>query len=152
MKPQNKKDKISKKSLVILGIIILVFVIVLVIFFVFISKKDENKNNITYDNIDNYNDVSVEIDAIEKSGIIFSNFYTKTSKDAQILNMTVKNNTDSDISNSRKYQICVIGKGELNDSREIFYVDNLKAGEEQMLSISISNIVNNIIEIYIDEF
>lgn len=153
MKPQRKeKNKKSKGYLVILGIIVLVFVVSIVIFFAFLNKKNDNQNNVTYDNIDNYDDVSVDIQSIEKNGVIFSDFYYKTSKDAQILYMKAKNSTDTDITESRKYQVSVIGSVPLNDAMEVFYIDDLKAGEEEVISISLSNIVSNVTQIFIDEF
>lgn len=153
MKPQRKeKNKKSKGYLVILGIIVLVFVVSIVIFFAFLNKKNDNQNNVTYDNIDNYDDVSVDIQSIDKNGVIFSDFYYKTSKDAQILYMKAKNNTDTDITESRKYQVSVIGSLPLNDAMEVFYIDPLKAGEEEVISISLSNIVSNVTQIFIDEF
>lgn len=153
MKPQRKeKNKKSKGYLVILGIIVLVFVVSIVIFFAFLNKKNDNQNNVTYDNIDNYDDVSVDIQSIDKNGVIFSDFYYKTSKDAQILYIKAKNNTDTDITESRKYQISVIGSVPLNDAMEVFYIDDLKAGEEEVISISLSNIVSNVTQIFIDEF
>ena len=140
MKPQRKeKNKKSKGYLVILGIIVLVFVVSIVIFFAFLNKKNDNQNNVTYDNID-------------KNGVIFSDFYYKTSKDAQVLYIKAKNNTDTDITESRKYQISVIGSVPLNDAMEVFYIDDLKAGEEEVISISLSNIVSNVTQIFIDEF
>lgn len=153
MKPQRKeKNKKSKGYLVILGIIVLVFVVSIVIFFAFLNKKNDNQNNVTYDNIDNYDDVSVDIQSIDKNGVIFSDFYYKTSKDAQILYMKAKNSTDTDITESRKYQVSVIGSLPLNDAMEVFYIDDLKAGEEEVISISLSNIVSNVTQIFIDEF
>lgn len=153
MKPQRKeKNKKSKGYLVILGIIILLFIISIVMFFVFLNKKNDNQNNVTYDNIDNYDDVSVDIQSIDKNGVIFSDFYYKTSKDAQILYMKAKNSTDTDITESRKYQVSVIGSLPLNDAMEVFYIDPLKAGEEEVISISLSNIVSNVTQIFIDEF
>ena len=153
MKPQRKeKNKKSKGYLVILGIIVLVFVVSIVIFFAFLNKKNDNQNNVTYDNIDNYDDVSVDIQSIDKNGVIFSDFYYKTSKDAQVLYIKAKNNTDTDITVSRKYQISVIGSVPLNDAMEVFYIDDLKAGEEEVISISLSNIVSNVTQIFIDEF
>ena len=153
MKPQRKeKNKKSKGYLVILGIIILLFIISIVFFFVFLNKKNDNQNNVTYDNIDNYDNVSVNIDNIDKNGVIFSDFYYKTSKDAQVLYIKAKNNTDTDITESRKYQISVIGSVPLNDAMEVFYIDDLKAGEEEVISISLSNIVSNVTQIFIDEF
>lgn len=153
MKPQRKeKNKKSKGYLVILGIIVLVFVVSIVIFFAFLNKKNDNQNNVTYDNIDNYDDVSVDIQSIDKNGVIFSDFYYKTSKDAQILYMKAKNSTDTDITESRKYQVSVIGSVPLNDAMEVFYIDDLKAGEEEVISISLSNIVSNVTQIFIDEF
>lgn len=153
MKPQRKeKNKKSKGYLVILGIIILLFIISIVIFFVFLNKKNDIQNNVTYDNIDNYDNVSVNIDNIDKNGVIFSDFYYKTSKDAQVLYIKAKNNTDTDITESRKYQISVIGSVPLNDAMEVFYIDDLKAGEEEVISISLSNIVSNVTQIFIDEF
>ncbi len=153
MKPQRKeKNKKSKGYLVILGIIVLVFVVSIVIFFAFLNKKNDNQNNVTYDNIDNYDDVSVDIQSIDKNGVIFSDFYYKTSKDAQILYMKAKNSTDTDITESRKYQVSVIGSLPLNDAMEVFYIDPLKAGEEEVISISLSNIVSNVTQIFIDEF
>ena len=153
MKPQRKeKNKKSKGYLVILGIIILLFIISIVMFFVFLNKKNDNQNNVTYDNIDNYDNVSVNIDNIDKNGVIFSDFYYKTSKDAQVLYIKAKNNTDTDITESRKYQISVIGSVPLNDAMEVFYIDDLKAGEEGVISISLSNIVSNVTQIFIDEF
>ena len=153
MKPQRKeKNKKSKGYLVVLGIIILLFIISIVIFFVFLNKKNYNQNNVTYDNIDNYDNVSVNIDNIDKNGVIFSDFYYKTSKDAQVLYIKAKNNTDTDITESRKYQISVIGSVPLNDAMEVFYIDDLKAGEEEVISISLSNIVSNVTQIFIDEF
>ena len=153
MKPQRKeKNKKSKGYLVILGIIVLVFVVSIVIFFAFLNKKNDNQNNVTYDNIDNYDNVSVNIDSIDKNGVIFSVFYYKTSKDAQVLYIKAKNNTDTDITVSRKYQISVIGSVPLNDAMEVFYIDDLKAGEEEVISISLSNIVSNVTQIFIDEF
>ena len=153
MKPQRKeKNKKSKGYLVILGIIVLVFVVSIVIFFAFLNKKNDNQNNVTYDNIDNYDDVSVDIQSIDKNGVIFSDFYYKTSKDAQVLYIKAKNNTDTDITESRKYQISVIGSLPLNDAMEVFYIDPLKAGEEEVISISLSNIVSNVTQIFIDEF
>lgn len=153
MKPQRKeKNKKSKGYLVILGIIVLVFVVSIVIFFAFLNKKNDNQNNVTYDNIDNYDDVSVDIQSIDKNGVIFSDFYYKTSKDAQILYMKAKNSTDTDITESRKYQVSVIGSVPLNDAMEVFYIDPLKAGEEEVISISLSNIVSNVTQIFIDEF
>lgn len=153
MKPQRKeKNKKSKGYLVILGIIVLVFVVSIVIFFAFLNKKNDNQNNVTYDNIDNYDDVSVDIQSIDKNGVIFSDFYYKTSKDAQVLYIKAKNNTDTDITESRKYQISVIGSVPLNDAMEVFYIDDLKAGEEEVISISLSNIVSNVTQIFIDEF
>lgn len=153
MKPQRKeKNKKSKGYLVILGIIILLFIISIVMFFVFLDKKNDNQNNVTYDNIDNYDNVSVNIDNIDKNGVVFSDFYYKTSKDAQVLYIKAKNNTDTDITVSRKYQISVIGSVPLNDAMEVFYIDDLKAGEEEVISISLSNIVSNVTQIFIDEF
>lgn len=153
MKPQRKeKNKKSKGYLVILGIIVLVFVVSIVIFFAFLNKKNDNQNNVTYDNIDNYDDVSVDIQSIDKNGVIFSDFYYKTSKDAQVLYIKAKNNTDTDITESRKYQVSVIGSLPLNDAMEVFYIDPLKAGEEEVISISLSNIVSNVTQIFIDEF
>ena len=153
MKPQRKeKNKKSKGYLVVLGIIILLFIISIVFFFVFLNKKNDNQNNVTYDNIDNYDNVSVNIDNIDKNGVIFSDFYYKTSKDAQVLYIKAKNNTDTDITESRKYQISVIGSVPLNDAMEVFYIDDLKAGEEEVISISLSNIVSNVTQIFIDEF
>lgn len=153
MKPQRKeKNKKSKGYLVILGIIVLVFVVSIVIFFAFLNKKNDNQNNVTYDNIDNYDDVSVDIQSIDKNGVIFSDFYYKTSKDAQILYMKAKNSTDTDITESRKYQVSVIGSLPLNDAMEVFYIDPLKAGEEEVISISLSTIVSNVTKIFIDEF
>lgn len=153
MKPQRKeKNKKSKGYLVILGIIILLFIISIVIFFVFLNKKNDIQNNVTYDNIDNYDNVSVNIDNIDKNGVIFSDFYYKTSKDAQVLYIKAKNNTDTDITESRKYQISVIGSVPLNDAMEVFYIDDLKAGEEEVISVSLSNIVSNVTQIFIDEF
>ena len=153
MKPQRKeKNKKSKGYLVILGIIVLVFVVSIVIFFAFLNKKNDNQNNVTYDNIDNYDDVSVDIQSIDKNGVIFSDFYYKTSKDAQILYMKAKNSTDTDITESRKYQVSVIGSLPLNDAMEVFYIDDIKAGEEEVISISLSNIVSNVTQIFIDEF
>lgn len=153
MKPQRKeKNKKSKGYLVILGIIVLVFVVSIVIFFAFLNKKNDNQNNVTYDNIDNYDDVSVDIQSIDKNGVIFSDFYYKTSKDAQVLYIKAKNNTDTDITVSRKYQISVIGSVPLNDAMEVFYIDDLKAREEEVISISLSNIVSNVTQIFIDEF
>lgn len=153
MKPQRKeKNKKSKGYLVILGIIILLFIISIVMFFVFLDKKNDNQNNVTYDNIDNYDNVSVNIDNIDKNGVVFSDFYYKTSKDAQVLYIKAKNNTDTDITESRKYQISVIGSVPLNDAMEVFYIDDLKAGEEEVISISLSNIVSNVTQIFIDEF
>lgn len=153
MKPQRKeKNKKSKGYLVILGIIVLVFIISIVIFFVFLNKKNDNQNDVTYDNIDNYDNVSVNIDNIDKNGVVFSDFYYKTSKDAQVLYIKAKNNTDTDITESRKYQISVIGSVPLNDAMEVFYIDDLKAGEEEVISISLSNIVSNVTQIFIDEF
>lgn len=153
MKPQRKeKNKKSKGYLVVLGIIILLFIISIVMFFVFLNKKNDNQNNVTYDNIDNYDNVSVNIDNIDKNGVIFSDFYYKTSKDAQVLYIKAKNNTDTDITESRKYQISVIGSVPLNDAMEVFYIDDLKAGEEEVISISLSNIVSNVTQIFIDEF
>ena len=153
MKPQRKeKNKKSKGYLVILGIIVLVFVVSIVIFFAFLNKKNDNQNNVTYDNIDNYDDVSVDIQSIDKNGVIFSDFYYKTSKDAQILYMKAKNSTDTDITESRKYQVSVIGSLPLNDAMEVFYIDPLKAGEEEVISITLSNIVSNVTQIFIDEF
>ena len=66
--------------------------------------------------------------------------------------MKAKNNTDTDITESRKYQISVIGSVPLNDAMEVFYIDDLKAGEEEVISISLSNIVSNVTQIFIDEF
>lgn len=153
MKPQSKeKNKKSKGYLVVLGIIILLFIISIVMFFVFLDKKNDNQNNVTYDNIDNYDNVSVNIDNIDKNGVVFSDFYYKTSKDAQVLYIKAKNNTDTDITESRKYQISVIGSVPLNDAMEVFYIDDLKAGEEEVISISLSNIVSNVTQIFIDEF
>ena len=153
MKPQRKeKNKKSKGYLVILGIIVLVFVVSIVIFFAFLNKKNDNQNNVTYGNIDNYDDVSVDIQSIDKNGVIFSDFYYKRSKDAQILYMKAKNSTDTDITESRKYQVSVIGSLPLNDAMEVFYIDPLKAGEEEVISISLSNIVSNVTQIFIDEF
>ena len=69
-----------------------------------------------------------------------------------VLYIKAKNNTDTDITESRKYQISVIGSVPLNDAMEVFYIDDLKAGEEEVISISLSNIVSNVTQIFIDEF
>ena len=147
---KNTNNKKNSKMIIFLLAVFLIIIISIIIFIVY-NKDNNNIESKVYDNIDNYEEIKLDISPIDKDGVVFSDFSYKTSKDAQVFNMKVKNITDTDINDSEKYQINILGKGSLNDSMEVFFVEKIMAGEERDISISMTNIVNEIVEIFIDE-
>ncbi|MDD3304196.1 MAG: hypothetical protein PHP54_04690 [Clostridia bacterium] len=149
-KINEKKIKTSKKifvTLLIVSIVIIISIILIVVYY--------NKNKTTekvYDNIDNYEDVKIEQEDITINGITFFDFKYKTSKDAQVFFLKFKNATDKDITEKRRYQISLLGGSFDLSTNEIFAINELKAGEEQEISIAIKNKIISIKQIVLSEY